>query len=278
MMFFQAGGVRVPAMLFGTAWKEAATRQLVELALENGFAGIDTANQRRHYYELGAGEAVAASKRKRSDLFLQSKYTFARSQDQRLPYDPKAGIGEQVRQSLESSLEHFAAGYLDSFLLHGPTNARGLAQADWEAWEAMEELQQEGKTRLIGASNVTLEQLTELYRKSRVKPAFVQNRCFARQGWGRDVRQFCNANGVLYQGFSLLTANARELGHEAIRRAVARTGKTVAQVIFRFAFQLGMISLTGTTDAEHMREDLAIFEEFELTPAEVKAIESANAD
>ena len=93
-------GIQVPRFLYGTAWKEDATQRLVETALRQGFRGIDTANQRRHYHETGVGRAIQAAINSglvaRDDLFLQTKFTFQRSQDQRLPYDPKASISIQV--------------------------------------------------------------------------------------------------------------------------------------------------------------------------------------
>src|ERR1700745_3620113 len=103
-------GVRVPPFLYGMAWKEEQTQRLTEWALQQGFRGIDTANQRRHYHEVAVGQAIAASVKRglvaRDDLFLQTKFTFQRGQDERLPYDPEAPIPLQVEQSLASSLEH----------------------------------------------------------------------------------------------------------------------------------------------------------------------------
>ncbi|HUG70601.1 MAG TPA: aldo/keto reductase [Pirellulaceae bacterium] len=73
-------GVRVPRFLYGTAWKEDETQRLVELAIHQGFRGIDTANQRRHYHEAAVGQAISSSITsgivKRDDLFLQTKFTF----------------------------------------------------------------------------------------------------------------------------------------------------------------------------------------------------------
>src|SRR2546429_6585198 len=96
-------GVRVPRFLYGTAWKEDETRRLTELALRQGFRGIDTANQRRHYHEAAVGGAVAAAVGSglvtRGDLFLQTKFTFRHGQDHRLPYDPAAPVAVQVEQS-----------------------------------------------------------------------------------------------------------------------------------------------------------------------------------
>src|SRR5215472_10363042 len=131
-------GVQVPRFLYGTAWKEDRTQRLTELALREGFRGIDTANQRRHYHEAAVGQAIAAVVESglvgRQDLFLQTKFTFRGGQDHRLPYDPKAPIRTQVDQSFASSLEHLGTEVIDSYLLHGPSQGSRLAAADWEAW------------------------------------------------------------------------------------------------------------------------------------------------
>jgi diketogulonate reductase-like aldo/keto reductase len=269
-------GIRVPRLLYGTAWKEERTEGLTELALRQGFRGIDTANQRRHYHEAAVGQALAAATAAglltRDDLFLQTKFTFRTGQDHRLPYDPKAPVRRQVEQSFASSLEHLGTTIIDSYLLHGPTRGSGLAAADWEAWRAMEALQESGRARLLGVSNFTLEQLRRLCDQARVPPRFVQNRCYASRGWDRAVRDFCGGCGMVYQGFSLLTANRDVLIHPEMVRIARRHGRSVAQVVFRFALDAGMVPLTGTTDAGHMREDLEVFA-FRLEPEEAERIE-----
>ncbi|HUG51969.1 MAG TPA: aldo/keto reductase [Vicinamibacteria bacterium] len=269
-------GVRLPPLIYGTAWKEDRTEELTRAALSAGFRGIDTANQRRHYAEAAVGQAVSALVAQgtlaREDLFLQTKFTSVDGQDRRLPYDPSADLSTQVEQSFASSLDHLRTSYVDSYVLHGPRSRRGLTGDDWEVWRAMEALHDAGRARLIGVSNVSLEQLAAFHEKSRVKPALVQNRCFAVTGWDRDVRLFCRGHDIAYQGFSLLTANARELGSAAVRRAAQRTGRTPAQVVFRFALEVGMIPLTGTSRPAHMRQDLECLD-FTLEPGEVRAIE-----
>jgi diketogulonate reductase-like aldo/keto reductase len=268
--------VPVPAFLYGTAWKEDRTEELARLALVAGFRGIDTANQRRHYVEAAVGDAVAAvlrdGKLAREDVFLQTKFTYPRGQDHRLPYDRAADHATQVHQSFESSLDHLRTTCVDSYVLHGPSSPSGVNDGDWTVWRAMEALHHGRKARLLGVSNVSPPQLRAIHEGSRVKPAFVQNRCFANAGWDRATRAFCEPRGIVYQGFSLLTANARAIRSPAVARAARRAGRTAAQVIFRFALQLGMIPLTGAKSPAHMREDLECFE-FDLEPAEVRAIE-----
>jgi diketogulonate reductase-like aldo/keto reductase len=267
--------LHVPPILYGTAWKEDRTQRLTELALKQGFRGIDTANQRRHYYEAGVGAAISAAVDSklvaRDDLFLQSKFTFRPGQDHRLPYDPDAPVTVQVQQSFASTLDHLGTETLDSYLLHGPTRRIGLFPDDWEAWRAMEAIHDTGRVRLLGVSNFTLEQLQRLCQQARVPPRFVQNRCYAAHGWDRLVREFCATNGILYQGFSLLTANAEVMASADLHRISKRHERTTAQIVFRFAIEVGMIPLTGTTDAEHIRADLEIWD-FDLDPHEIERI------
>lgn len=266
----------MPSFLYGTAWKENETRRLTELAIATGFRGIDTANQRRHYFEAAVGEGIAAAIAQgivtRDDLFLQTKYTFQAGQDHRLPYDPAAAIGEQVEQSFANSLEHLHTDRLDSYVLHGPSLRSGLADEDWQAWQAMEAIQTSGQARYLGVSNVSLEQLKLLCARAKVQPKFVQNRCYAISGWDRAVRQFCQANQIVYQGFSLLTANRPVLSQPAVLGIAQRHARSATQVVFRFALDVGMLPLTGTTSQEHMRQDLDVLN-FQLDPAEVEEIE-----
>lgn len=271
------GGVRVPRLLYGTAWKEDRTEALTGMALRAGFRGIDTANQRKHYHEAGVGRAVAAATGAwllaRADLFVQTKFTHRAGQDHRLPYDPAAPVGEQVRQSFDSSLAHLGVEVIDSYVLHGPSRRDGLGADDWDAWRAMEGLHTGGRARLLGVSNVTLDQLRALCDGAKVRPRFVQNRCYAARGWDRRVREFCVAEGLIYQGFSLLTANRDVLANPQLARVAERHGRTPAQVVFRFALEVGMLPLTGTTDPAHMRDDLAALT-FRLEPDEVRLIEA----
>ncbi len=176
-----------------------------------GFRGIDTANQRKHYFEAAVGEGLAAAYRAgvvtRADLFLQTKFTSQPGQDERLPYDPAASLSKQVNQSMASSLEHLGTDYVDSYVMHGPFTRYEWTDDDAEVWEAMIRERNAGRTRLLGVSNVSLEQLERMEEAHAEGPAFVQNRCYARLGWDRDVRAFCRDREIIYQGFSLLTAN-----------------------------------------------------------------------
>ncbi len=264
-----------PRLMYGTAWKEDRTEALVGTALAAGFRAIDTANQRKHYFEAGVGqalrEALAAGVVVRDDLFLQTKFTHAGGQDHRLPYDPRAPMARQVQQSFASSLEHLGVDRLDSYVLHGPSQPVGWADEDREAWGAMEDLQRSGAVGRIGVSNVNADQLEELHAMASVKPTVVQNRCFTRPSADLAVRDFCAENGIAYQGFSLLTGHRTLTRHADVHAIAHRLGATVPQVIFRWCIEQGMTVLTGTTSPQHMAEDLAALD-VALTEADLAAV------
>jgi diketogulonate reductase-like aldo/keto reductase len=267
---------KFPSFIYGTAWKEDATADLVHKAVSTGFSGIDTANQPLHYQEPLVGEALlklAGEGIDREELFIQSKFTPTDGHDHRIPYDPSADFTTQVQQSFEGSLKNLHTDYLDSYLLHGPYYNQGLGDEDWEVWSAIEELYKSWKARFIGISNVNIEQLEILTEKAEIGPMVVQNRCFAASGWDREVREFCKANHIVYEGFSLLTANPFVLQNYRVQEIAKRLGKTTEQVVFRFSMQVGILPLTGTRSKRHMKEDLMV-KDFELNSDELNLVEN----
>jgi diketogulonate reductase-like aldo/keto reductase len=268
--------IKIPSFVYGTAWKENATRRLVIKAVSMGFTAIDTANQPRHYQEPLVGDALLSLEKEgisRDSLFLQTKFTPADGHDHRIPYNPASNPSTQVAQSFSGSLTNLHTDYVDSYLLHGPYSRVGLGDSDWQVWHAIEKIYQSGQARIIGVSNFNIGQLKTLTEKASIKPMVVQNRCFAHRGWDRDVREFCQANNIIYQGFSLLTANGFVLQHPLVKRIAQRFEKTPAQVVFRYAMQIGMVPLTGTSNEQHMKEDLQA-RDFQLTADDLSVIDS----
>ena len=266
---------RGPKILYGTAWKEAETEALVATAIRQGFRGIDTACQPKHYDEAGVGAGVVACLNAgltRGDLFLQTKFTPFSGQDPtRIPYDPNVPLSDQVAQSFATSLRNLQTDYLDSFLLHSPLPS---ADQTTTVWQAMESLVDIGRVRQLGISNCySLDQLKALYDGARVKPAVVQNRFHAESAYDQEIRAFCRTHRIAYQSFWTLTANPRGLVHDTITRLASIYGRTPAQILFRYLTQIDVVPLTGTRSEQHMREDLEIFE-FELADGECAAVDA----
>ena len=272
--FTSVYGVRMPPIIYGTAWKKDSTAALVEQAIGLGFRGIDTACQPKHYHEAGVGDGVAAACRHqridRAELYLQSKFTPLNGQDpERVPYDPKAGLSEQVEQSFRTSLKNLQTPYLDCLLLHSP-----LANPEHTlaAWRAMELIFHSGKVKQLGISNCYDPQQFEfLYRNADVKPAVIQNRFYAETRYDPVIRDFCRKQRIIYQSFWTLTANPTILAGATLQALAAKYRRSAAQIFFRYLNYIGIIPLTGTISESHMREDLAIFD-FELTAEDCDAV------
>jgi diketogulonate reductase-like aldo/keto reductase len=263
----------LPGIIYGTAWKKADTARLVSSAIQLGFRGIDTACQPKHYDEAGVGAGVAAclgATLTRADLYLQTKFTPLSGQDPaRVPYDPEAALPVQVAQSCAASLENLRTRYLDCLVLHSPL---ANAQQTLEVWRAMESLVGAGTVLSLGISNCRAGQLAALCAAARIKPSIVQNRWVRETHYDRDIRAFCRQQGIIYQSFWTLTANPDILSDAAILALTAKYGRTAAQILFRYLTQCGIVPLSGTRSAAHMREDLAVFE-FELSAEERAAVD-----
>jgi len=265
-----AFGVRMPQIIYGTAWKQERTAALVDQAISLGFRGIDTACQPKHYHEAGVGEGLQACYQRgiltRDQLYLQTKFTPLSGQDPgRLPYDPKASLAGQVAQSFQVSLANLRTDYLDCLILHSPL----ADKADLlQVWNAMEALFEAGCIRQLGLSNCyALPQLEFLLENSNIKPAVLQNRFYAETGYDAEIRVFCRRHQIIYQSFWTLTANPGILKHPDMQVLATRHQRSPAQVLFRHLTQIGIIPLTGTRNSHHMRDDLAIFD-FSLSPDE----------
>jgi diketogulonate reductase-like aldo/keto reductase len=267
--------IPIPSIIYGTAWKKAATEQLVSLAIQNGFRGIDTACQPKHYDEAGVGAGVAASLKPgltRADLYLQTKFTSLSGQDpKRIPYDPKASLTDQISQSVAASLKNLQTDYLDCLLLHSPMPTMAQTQS---AWRTLESFVDSKTIRRLGISNCyNLSDLERLYETARIKPAVVQNRFYAETNYDRDIRDFCRQHQIIYQSFWTLSANPHLLSHQTMNALASAHHRTAPQILFRYLTQIGVVPLTGTKSEIHMREDLAIFD-FELTNEEQGAIDA----
>lgn len=262
--------------IYGTAWKEEKTFQLTLTALKYGFRAIDTANQLKHYIESGVGSALSTffkiSDVKREDIFLQTKFNYANSQDTKLLYDSQTNIANQVEQSFFSSLAHLQTDYIDSYLLHSTFNTYDITSEDLEAWKTMEKLVKQGYIRKLGVSNISKDQLLKIYDIVEIKPSIVQNRCYAHTSWNAGVRYTCRRIGIEYQGFCILSANLRLTRNAEFKNIVYKYKLTPAQVIYQVALKIGIKPITGACNLDHLIENVNCMT-VELSKGDVKKIE-----
>ncbi len=268
-----SAGVKMPWIIYGTAWKKDRTADLVVKAIQSGFRGIDTACQPKHYNEPLVGTALQRLKDngiERETLFLQTKFTPLSGQDSRqVPYDKNSPVDLQVAQSFETSKKNLQTEYVDSFVLHSPLAPHALLL---KVWSAMEKIQRAGGARQLGISNCyDTNVIRSLYADANVKPAVLQNRFYQQTGYDADLRHWCHNHGVIYQSFWTLTANPHILSSNTIRIISQKYKKTQVQIFFRYLSQSGIVPLTGTSSDQHMREDLSVFD-FKLSSEELKDV------
>ncbi|CAH0059513.1 unnamed protein product [Clonostachys solani] len=253
---------QIPKFVYGTAWKKDRTADLVYKAIKNGFRGIDTAAQPRHYDEASVGRGVARAVTeglaRRQDLFIQTKFTPPHGQSEIKPYSTDSPIQEQVKQSLQSSLENFKVDdqtpYLDSVVIHSPYEDFGDTLA---VWKTLEEYTPD-TIRHLGISNTDLDTLKMLHEQARVKPAVVQNRFYNGTAYEVELREFCNSHGVIFQSFWTLSGNPKLAKSRPVLDVAQLAGVEPEVAYYALVLGLeGLIILNGTTNESHMGGDLA---------------------
>ena len=209
------GSGAIPALGFGTLIPDpVATKTATKAALEAGFRLLDTAERYRNEKEVGEAmqEVFKAGKIKREDVFIATKLW----NNNHRP--------ERVKPAFEASLKKLQLDYVDLYLIHtpfafqpgdeqDPRDANGNVIYDkgvtlLDTWRALEGLVDEGKCKAIGLSDVSLEQVREIFEAARIKPAVVhvESHPYLPQ-W--DLLDYCRKNGIVLQAFAALGHSMR---------------------------------------------------------------------
>lgn len=247
-------GRKIPAVGFGTYRIEnEQAKSIVGKALEFGYRLIDTAAVYKN--EVGIGEALSASSLPREELFVSSKIWND---------DLRQG---RIQEACRECLERLGLDYLDLLLVHWPAG-------DYHTyWKAFEDLKRKGLAKSIGVSNFTQSMLEGLLAGAEIPPAVnqVERHPLLNQ---RDLVKYCTKHNITvtaWSGFML-----GELLEKSELVEIARHyGKTAAQVIQRWNFQNGVVTIPKTVHPERMAENIDIFD-FSLTYEEVKVINGMN--
>ena len=271
--FLSNQNIQMPNMIYGTAWKKENTADLVFQALVQGFKGVDTACQPKHYREDLVGQGLLKAYEngiKREDLFVQTKFTPIDGQDiSNMPYLQSDEIEIQIEKSFETSKRNLKTNFIDSYILHSPVYPANKLQ---RVWQKMEEFYDKKEVGQLGISNCyDLDVLVYLFNNAKVKPSVVQNRFYAQSDYDKDIRKFCLKNKIIYESFWSLSANPHILSSDILQKLAKKYKRSEAEIFYRFLNQINITPLNGTTSKKHMIEDLA-FCEFELTNIEIKQI------
>jgi diketogulonate reductase-like aldo/keto reductase len=249
-------GVTMPQLGFGV-WQvpddEAATA--VGTALEAGYRSIDTAALYRN--ERGTGRAIAASGIAREELFVTTKL-----------WNTDQGH-ENALRAFDASLEKLGLDYVDLYLIHWPTPARGLYP---ETWRALEKIHADGRARAIGVSNFPVAQLQHLLDEGGVVPVINQIELHPNLAQG-ELRAFHAAHGIVTEAWSPLGQGRGLLNEPALAAVAAKHGRTPAQVVLRWHLQLGNVVIPKSVTPSRIRENIDVFG-FELDGEDLAAIDA----
>lgn len=223
----------------------------VKAAIALGFRKIDTAHMYDNEEEVGQG--VRESGVPREEIFVATKlYPNQFS-------NPEAAIEECLRK--------LDIGYIDLMLLHHP------GTDDVKAYKAMEKYVAQGKIRSIGLSNYYIKEMTEFLPKVNIKPVLVQNEIhpyYQEKG----IVEYMHSQGIVVEAWYPLGGRghtAELLGNETIRKIATAHGKSSAQVILRWDLQRGVVVIPGSSNPDHIKENISIFD-FALTDEEMAQI------
>lgn len=246
------GGGSIPALGFGTLIPDPTeTRNATRTALEAGFRHFDCAERYRNEEQVGEAirEAIQVGTITRGDLFITTKLW----NNNHRP--------ERVEPAFESSRKRLRLDDVDLYLIHTPFAFRPGDDQDprdqngevvydkgirlMDTWRAMENLVDRGKCRAIGLSDISLDQLQEIFTPARIKPAVVQveSHPYLPQA---ELLEFCNANGIVMLAFAPLGHGMKPgvLQDPTITAIAQRVNKTPAQVLLAWAVQRGTAVLT----------------------------------
>jgi 2,5-diketo-D-gluconate reductase A len=246
-------GIQMPLLGFGVFQMTNPTeceRSVID-AIETGYRLIDTAASYQN--ETQVGNALKHSGIARNELFVTTKLW--------LQDTSYAGAKAQF----ERSLNRLQLDYVDLYLIHQPYgDVHG-------AWRAMEELLAADKIRAIGVSNFHPDRLADLMAFNTITPAvnqievnpfnqqlhavpWMKSRSIQPEAWA----PFAEGRNGLFQN-PLLT----EIGK--------KYAKSVGQVVLRWIYQRGIVSLAKSVHKERMIENVNILD-FELSAMEMTQI------
>jgi 2,5-diketo-D-gluconate reductase A len=251
-------GAKIPQLGLGVFQVDPSdTKRVVLDALEVGYRHIDTAAGYNN--EAAVGEAIAESGIDRSELFITTKQR------------PADQAKELSGDAIKASLEKLGLPYVDLYLIHWPTPARGLYV---ESWHALERFAEEGLSRSIGVSNFLPEHLDRIAKESSTTPAVNQIELHP-ELQQRDVEERCLSAGIRVEAWSPIARGALVETPE-VNAIAEKYGKTVAQVTLRWHIEHGRIIIPRTVRKERLVENFELFD-FGLEPSEVAAIDALDS-
>jgi diketogulonate reductase-like aldo/keto reductase len=256
-----ANGVEMPVFGLGV-WKSSnkEAADSVQVAIKNGYRLIDTAKQYGNQPGVGYGiqQALKDNRLNRKDLFITTKV-----------FNGDQGY-ETTLKAFEEQLKQLRLTYLDLLLIHWPVDGKYV-----DTWHAVEKLYREGKVRAIGISNFNEEKIQELLEAGTVMPQVNQME-FNPLVQEESLFTYMNGIGMAMEAWGPL-GGGEALSNPAVEKIAQAHDKSVAQVILRFDYQMGAITIPKSAHEERIIANSQI-DDFVLSPDEVAEIKALNQE
>ena len=248
-------GIPMPLLGLGVyAMHGQEAERAVSQALEIGYRLIDTAAMYRNEVEIG--NAIRSGAIPRKEIFLTTKVS---NSDQ--GYD-------QTLHAFDESSRKLNAEYIDLYLVHWPLKATRR-----ETWQALERLYQEKRVRAIGVANYLIPFLDELATYAEMVPMVNQVE-FSPYLFLEDVLQVCKERKIILQAYSPLV-RSKKMSDPKLVQLAEKYDKTPAQIILRWAIQLGVSTIPKSSNPQRLRENFDIWD-FEISAEDIQYISSFN--
>lgn len=222
-------------------------------ALRAGYRSIDTATI--YGNEEGVGKAIAESGVPREELFVTTKL-----------WNDSQGY-DSTLAAFDDSLARLGLDYVDLYLIHWPMPGQDRYV---DTWKAFEKLHAEGRARAIGVSNFHTTHLRRLFDETSVVPAVNQIELHPNLPQA-ELRAFHAENGIVTEAWSPLGQGKGLLDDPTLVSLADKHGKSPAQVVLRWHFQLGNVTIPKSVTPSRIRGNLDIFD-FALSDDDMAAV------
>ena len=253
MNFTLSNQVQIPAVGIGTFMMTPdQAEQAVVDALACGYRMIDTAQA--YMNERAVGRGIKRSGVAREDIFISTKIW----------------VSQYLTEgTVEKSLELLGTDYIDLMFIHQP-------EGDFMAgYRKLEKAYKEGKIKSIGISNFQGEKLKKLLDECEIKPHAIQMEAHPYYRDEETIAALAPCGCCVMAWYPLGHGDHALLEEPVVKELAEKYGKSTAQVILRWHTQVGNIVIPGSTNPEHIKVNLDIFD-FELTEEEMKQMAGLN--
>lgn len=251
-------GNKIPVLGLGVYLSQPGieTRQACDYALEIGYRHIDTASFYQNEEDVGI--SIRNSGIPREEIFVTTKL-----------WNSDQGYDSALK-AFDISLAKLGLDYIDLYLIHWPVERLRI-----DSWKALERIYQSGRTKSIGVSNYTIKHLEQLISTSAIVPAVNQVE-FSPYLYQKQLLDYCKEKNIIIESYTPLI-RGKKFNDPKLINIAEKHNRTPAQILIRWAIQVGTVVLPKSVKPERIKENGDVFE-FEFSEEDMLFLSSFNED